>query len=376
MQITRVEVMPVELKLGLPYHTAYHDEGEVHQTGIVFVRIETRLGDVAWGCAAFDPALTGETLPRVTRACQACADRARDLNPLNIEYALSELEILTQGTPSAQCAFDIAFHDLLGLAAGLPLHRLLGGYRDRIQTSITVSLSSVKETVELAQDRARQGFRILKIKGGVDPEEDVRRVKAVHDALPHITLRLDADGGYTVPQALDVARALEGYLEMLEQPVPANGGNASARDLRRTNNRKQQQMGGIHALRHVTEQSPVPILADQSVVGPSSALEIAGHHAANGISIKLATCGGLRCARQMDAIARAAHISTMVGCVHAPALLIAAELAFALSSPSVRYGDLDGHFDLVDDPTHERFTFMDGWLIASDVPGLGCTVEL
>ncbi len=382
MQITRVEVVPVELKLRLPYRTAYHKEEEdVSQTGIVFVRIETRQGDIAWGCAAFDTAITGETLSSVTRACQACADRARDLNPLNTEYALSALNTLTEDTPSAQCAFDIAFHDLLGLAAGLPLHRLLGGYRDRIQTSITVSLGSVKETVELARNRVRQGFRILKIKGGLDPQEDVRRIKAVHDALPNITLRLDADGGYTVQEALDVARALEGYLEMLEQPVPANGGNTSiaatsqTRDLRRTNN-DLQRTEGLHALRHVTEQSPVPILADQSVVGPSSALEIAGQHAAHGISIKLATCGGLRCARQMDAIARAAHISTMVGCVHEPALLIAAELAFALSSPSVRYGDMDGHFDLIDDPTRERFTFADGWLIASDVPGLGCTVEL
>ncbi len=381
MQITRVEVVPVALKLRLPYRTAYHEEGAISQTGVVFVRIETRQGEVAWGCAAFDPAITGETLSSVTRACQACADRARDLNPLNTEYALSELNTLTKDTPSAQCAFDIAFHDLLGLATGLPLHRLLGGYRDRIQTSITVSLGSVKETVELARNRVRQGFRILKIKGGLDPQEDVRRIKAVHDALPNIILRLDADGGYTVQEALDVARALEGYLEMLEQPVPANGGNTSiaatsqTRDLRRTNN-DLQRTEGLHALRHVTEQSPVPILADQSVVGPSSALEIAGQHAAHGISIKLATCGGLRCARQMDAIARAAHISTMVGCVHEPALLIAAELAFALSSPSVRYGDMDGHFDLIDDPTRERFTFADGWLIASDVPGLGCTVEL
>jgi L-alanine-DL-glutamate epimerase-like enolase superfamily enzyme len=381
MQITRVEVVPVELKLRLPYRTAYHEEENVSQTGVVFVRIETRQGDIAWGCAAFDTAVTGETLSSVTRACQACADRARDLNPLNTEYALSALNTLTEDTPAAQCAFDIAFHDLLGLAAGLPLHRLLGGYRDRIQTSITVSLGSVKETVELARDRVRQGFRILKIKGGLDPQEDVRRVKAVHDALPSITLRLDADGGYTVQQALDVARALKGSLEMLEQPVPASGGDTSiaattqTRDLRRTNN-DLQRTEGIHTLRHVTEQSPVPILADQSVVGPSSALEIAGQHAAHGISIKLATCGGLRCARQMDAIARAAHISTMVGCVHEPALLIAAELAFALSSPSVRYGDLDGHFDLIDDPTRERFTFADGWLIASDVPGLGCTVEL
>jgi L-alanine-DL-glutamate epimerase-like enolase superfamily enzyme len=355
MQITNVQVVPVELSLRMPHRAAYHAESEVDRVAAVFVQIETRQGEVAWGCAAFDPALTGETLESVIRACQACADRARDLNPLNIEYALSELALLTEGAPSAQCAFDIAFHDLLGLAAGLPLHRLLGGYRDRIQTSITINVGSVQETVEMARARARQGFRILKLKGGLDPQEDVRRVQAVHKALRRLTLRLDADQGYTVQQALDVARALEGKLEMLEQPTPA-----ADRD----------------ALRQVVEHSPVPILADESVMGPLSALEIASRRAADGLSVKLATCGGLRPARQIDAIARAAHLDTMVGCVSEPALLIAAGLSFALSSPSVRYGDLDGHFDLLDDPTVPGFTFEEGWLIATDVPGLGCTVDL
>jgi L-alanine-DL-glutamate epimerase-like enolase superfamily enzyme len=69
-------------------------------------------------------------------------------------------------------------------------------------------------------------------------------------------------------------------------------------------------------------------------------------------------------------------MATMVGCINEPALLIAAGLGLALSSPNVHYGDLDGHFDLVDDPTIPGFLFEDGWLIATDVPGLGCTVEL
>jgi L-alanine-DL-glutamate epimerase-like enolase superfamily enzyme len=354
MQITHVEVVPVELKLSLPYRAAAH-AAEVEHAACVFVRIETREGRVAWGCAAFDPALTGETMEEVTRVCRACAERALDLNPLNTEYALAELAPLNEGTPSARCAFDIAFYDLLGLAAGLPLHRLLGGYRYRIQTSITVGLAPVKETVELAQGRARQGFRILKLKGGLDPEEDVLRVRAVGDALPDLVLRLDADQGYTIQQALDVARALEGRLEMLEQPTPAED---------------------LTALREVTQRSPVPILADESVKGPSSALEVASQRAAHGMSVKLATCGGLHCARQVDSIARAAQMATMVGCINEPALLIAAGLGLALSSPNVRYGDLDGHFDLVGDPTRPGFFFQDGWLVARDVPGLGCTVEL
>jgi L-alanine-DL-glutamate epimerase-like enolase superfamily enzyme len=94
------------------------------------------------------------------------------------------------------------------------------------------------------------------------------------------------------------------------------------------------------------------------------------------MNVKLATCGGLHCARQVDSIARAAQLATMVGCINEPALLIAAGLGLALSSPNVRYGDLDGHFDLVDDPTRPGFFFQDGWLVARDVPGLGCTVEL
>jgi L-alanine-DL-glutamate epimerase-like enolase superfamily enzyme len=321
----------------------------------VFVRVETRHGRVAWGCAAFDSGLTGETLEDVVRACRACADRVRALSPLNTEHVLEELAQLTEGTPSALCAFDLAIHDLLGLATGLPLYRLLGGYRNRIPTSVTISISPVGETVALARDYARRGFRILKLKGGLDAAEDVRRVRAVHEALPRLTLRLDADQGYTVRQALDVARALEGQLEMLEQPTPA------------------ADLGGLH---QVTKHSPVPILADQSVIGPASALEIAARRAADGLSVKLATCGGLRCARQVDTIARAAKMTTMVSCVNEPALLTAAGLSFALSSPNVRYGDLDGHLDLVGDPTVPGFLLREGWLIATDVPGLGCTVEL
>ncbi len=97
---------------------------------------------------------------------------------------------------------------------------------------------------------------------------------------------------------------------------------------------------------------------------------------ARGLSIKLATCGGLHCARQMDAIARAAQVQMMVSCVIEPALLISAGLSLALSSPNVRYGDLDGHFDLLDDPTQPGFLQQDGWLVASDRPGLGCMVNL
>lgn len=353
MQIAHVELTPVELALRLPYRSASHPE--ISRATTVFLRIDTQQGLVAWGCTAHDALTHPESFDDFMRACQACADLCPDLNPLNTELALERLAQIEGVSPSVLCAFDLAFHDLLGLATGFPLYRLLGGYRSRIQTSATVSLTPLDETVELARERARDGFRTIKIKGGLDPDVDVHRVRAVHEVLPSIGLRLDADQGYTVEQSLDVCRALEGQLEMLEQPTPAPD---------------------IAALRQVTRHSSIPILADESIAGPESALTVAARRAADGMIVKLVSCGGLRCARQIDTIARAAKIFTMVSCVHEPALLTAAGIAFALGSPNIRYGDLDGHLDLIDDPTVPGFRLRDGWLVAGDAPGLGCTVDL
>jgi L-alanine-DL-glutamate epimerase-like enolase superfamily enzyme len=105
-------------------------------------------------------------------------------------------------------------------------------------------------------------------------------------------------------------------------------------------------------------------------------LNLATRRVASGVSVKVAACGGLRCASQVDAIARAAKMDTMVSCLIEPALLISAGLSFALSSPNVRYGDLDGHLDLINDPSVAGFSLQDGWLVASDAPGLGCKVRL
>jgi L-alanine-DL-glutamate epimerase-like enolase superfamily enzyme len=353
MQITKAEVTPITLNLHKPIQMAQLPI--IDSITVVFVRLELSSGQSAWGCTVTHECLTGDEPEVVIRACQDCAALAPDLHPVNIEYSLNQIAPLTENAPSAMCAFDLAFHDLLGLASGLPLYRLMGGYRNSIQTSATVPLGSVQESVSIALDRAKSGFHMLKIKGGLDPEEDVHRVRSIHRTLPHHILRLDADGAYTVQAAIDVARALEGKLEMLEQPTAADD---------------------LDGLCKVKEQSPVPVLADQSATGPSSVLNLAARGITDGVSVKMVTCGGLRCAGQVDAIARAAKMATMVSCLIEPALLIAAGLSFALSSPNVQYADLDGYLELVDDPSVAGFQLEEGWLTASDVPGLGCTVNL
>jgi L-alanine-DL-glutamate epimerase-like enolase superfamily enzyme len=353
MQITNVEVTPIKLDLRRPVQMACLPQ--IHQVTAVFIRFETTQGQSAWGCTVAHPDLTGEDPENLIRVCQDCANKVPDLHPLNIEYSLAELSRLAEDAPTALCAFDLAYHDLMGLVSGLPLYRLLGGYRNRIQTSATIPIAPIDQSVERADAWAKLGFRILKIKGGLDADEDVQRVRAIHRAFPNFILRLDPDGGYTVQEALEVARALESELEMLEQPTPAED---------------------VDGLGQVTQLSPVPILADQSVERPDSALELAANRLVDGLSIKLAVCGGIKQAQQIDTIARVAQLSTMVSCVIEPALLIAAGLGLALSSPNVRYGDLDGHLGLMNDPSVPGFQLKDGWLIAPEVPGIGCSVDL
>jgi len=360
MQIIRCEITPVELVLRQPVFMASHllSHGEtlaIHQITAIYVRLETRDRRNAWGCAVAHPWLTGEEPEKALKACRQAADLAPDLHPTNLEYSLAALEPITKNSPAASCAFDLALYDLLGLCADMPLYRLLGGYRNHIQTSATVPVASLQESVEIASSLANAGFRMLKIKGGADSELDVQRIKAIKQKLPNFIIRLDADGAYTIREAIQVAEALKNELEMFEQPTSPD------------------DLEGLH---QVTQNSTVPILADQSIKGPSSALALAARHIVDGVSVKIATCGGLHCARQVDSIARAARLFTQVSCLIEPALLISAGLALALSSPSVHYADLDGHLDLVNDKTTPGFHLEDGWLTASDIPGLGCSLSL
>lgn len=354
MQIAHAEVIPIELKLGIPIRMAKMPT--IERIMAFFVHLETRDSLNAWGCAVAHPELTGESPQHALRVLQRCVDLAPDLHPTNIELSFARLDQFTRESLAARCAFDLALHDLLGLAAGLPLYRLLGGYRNRIQTSATVPLASVQESVELAQARARYGFRLLKIKGGLDPDQDVQRIKAIHRSLPDLTLRLDADGGYSLEESIDVVRALQGLIEMLEQPTRSDD---------------------HESLQQLTRLSSIPILADQSVTTPPTALRLAADRTASGFCTKIAESGGLIAARQMNAIARAAEMVTMVSCLVEPKLLICAGLSLALSCPNVKYCDLDGYLDLTNDPTLSAgFQLIEGWLHASETPGLGCNIRI
>lgn len=350
MKIKQIEAWPVTMRIGEPYTIAYET---IETTTNIFLRIETNQGIIGYGCAAPDEQVTGETAESVLQSLNDVIIPAiKGSDPLRLTMILERLKSMVNNHSSALAAVDMALYDILGKVSGLALWKLLGGFRDRIKTSVTIGILPEEETVKRANEWIAQGFKCLKLKGGKNVESDIERILKVREAVgKNIELRFDANQGFTVEQSFKfVIETRKANLELIEQPTPK---------------------GQPDLLGRVTGSVNIPIMADESLITLRDAFRLAQQDLVDMVNIKLMKVGGISEALHINSVAKAAKLESMVGCMDESALAISAGLHFALARPNVIYADLDGHLDLIDDPAAGAVILRNGTLFPNNQAGLG-----
>ncbi len=353
--ITQVEIF----KLNIPYKEPFVISlGIIPEATNVVIRIHTSTGLSGTGeCAPF-VFIVGETQETVFELAKQVSKLLVGKDPFAIEDRLAEIDRAVKGNYTMKSAFDMALYDLLARRADLPLYKLLGGSNSReVYTDMTISIGDPEKVARDAMEFKKAGFPAIKVKLGTTSREDVARIKAIRQAVgPDYPIRIDANQGWDTITAIETLKALEPYgIEHCEEPIP------------HWNNRE---------LVKVRENSPIPIMADESVFDHHDAFRLASMGACDYFNIKFSKSGGINNALKIVAVAEAAGIKCQVGCMSESRFALTALMHLVLASDAIVHYDMDSSLMLDKDPVMGGIEYKGGGLwVLGESPGIGASFD-
>ena len=361
MKITGIESIPVSLLVD-PRRAI---QSSIKYTGVnnfVVVKIRTDEGLTGLGEVSCDAVWSGEDhVTAVHYLDTVFAPLLEGEDPTAIERLTARIGSRIVGSPFTKAALEMALWDILGKAVGLPVYRLLGGpVRDFVTTKFSVSGATPEKAAEIAAWAASIGFKAMKVKVGIDPEQDVARVRAVREAIgPGIRLGVDANGGWSPRTAIQTIRRLSEFdIFFAEQPVPALD---------------------VSWLADVRRHVQVPIMADESVFTLQDAMAVVRAEAADVLSVYVGKGGGIGPARKVAAVAEAAGLTCTIGSNLELGIASAAMIHLAMSTPGIGAEefpcDIIGPLYYDQDLLVEALPVKGGEARPLDGPGLGVELD-
>lgn len=284
----------------------------------------------------------------------------RGLDAYNVTDVHRVMDEVTLMNPQARAGIDIALHDAVGHSLRVPAYVLLGGaHRDRIPLAQSIGVQSDEDVTQSARRVVESGFHVVKLKGGRDIREDVRRVALVRRAVGDaVTIRLDANAGYrTYDQiVLHLHHAQAAGLDELEQPLGRFD---------------------LHGMKRLAADLVTPVIADESMFFPHDAIAIIRSEAADVLNIKVQKAGGMRPAIEADHVADAAKVGVLVGAVQETGIGTAASLHLAAACRSIGYAsDCRTHAVFEHTLLRSSIVVRDGFAHVPEGPGLGVEVDV
>src|SRR6187551_3585461 len=296
MKITDIRFGMLRVPLKTPFKTALRTVDTIED---IVITMHTDSGHIGYGEAPATAVITGDTHGSIIEAISKfIAPRLIGQDIANLNRITQLVQTALEKNSSAKAAVEIAIYDLFGQLYNAPLYKMLGGGDPVITTDITISVDYIDKMVADSINAVERGFESLKIKVGKDIGVDIERVKAIYAAVEgRALMRLDANQGWTAKQAVFALQTLEDAgvrLELVEQPVKAQD---------------------LEGMKYVTERVHTPIMADESVFGPTDVIELIRMRAADIINIKLMKTGGISNAIRIADIAGMHGIECMIGCM-------------------------------------------------------------
>lgn len=287
----------------------------------VLIHVQLVDGTVGVGEAAPFPAVTGETQARALSAVGQVREALVGLDATRSRPLAATLAELIPEVPSARAGIESALLDAVCRRAGLSLQRWFGGWEERLTTDITIVTGTPEHAGAAARRAAMQGFGTLKVKVGAgDLEQDAARIAAIRAVAPGARLILDANASFSAEQAIElVARVGRDVVALFEQPVA---------------------IGDLDGLRRVREAAKVRVAADESARCAADVIQLARHHAADVINIKI-TKSGLAVALDMIAVARGLGLGLMIGGMVETPLAMTVSACLAAGQGGFEFVDLD-----------------------------------
>ena len=351
MKIVSMRLALLRAPLRVPFRTALRETSHIED---MIIELTDESGAVGRGEAPPTAAITGETLGSIEAALRghigpALMGRRFD----GMDEALSAISGSIVGNSSAKAAAEMALWDIYAQNCGLPLYRLWGGGKGRLTTDITISVNAPETMAEDTAYAVSAGYDTLKIKVGENPELDLARLRAVRSAAPEATIRIDANQAWTPRMAVRLLEKMQAEglgIELVEQPVKAKD---------------------IDGLQFVTANSPVPVMADESMFSPQDAVNIMQRHAADYVNIKLMKCGGPANALRIISAAEIYGVECMIGCMLEANVSVSAAVHLACAKSAITRVDLDGPALCSSNPVRGGAKFSGKLIELSDAPGLG-----
>jgi len=311
--------------------------GDLHERVILEVELTGNDGVTGRGEAA--PLEPYDGVP--IDACRAALDAyAEALAPRDYAGGGELLDACREAAdlPQALAAIDLALWDRAGRRTGKPVAQLLtDDPLDRVPVNATIGALDRAGAASAAAEAAEAGFACVKVKVGTG--DDAGRVAAVRAAAgPEMALRLDANGAWSVDEAVRWIEALApAGLELVEEPSP-----------------------GVAAVRAVRDRVPVRVALDESGAEPGALA--AG--VADAICLKISRCGGISGLLAQAALARAMGTEVYVASTYDGPLGIAA----AVHAAAALRVELPCGLATLDDPG--VLAPRDGYIVVPDAPGL------